>query len=314
MNTRTELAALLNLAEDTRPESRRALAHALSNLGPERGLRVGITGAPGSGKSSLLSSLDAEIRRLGKTLAVIAVDPTSQVSGGSLLGDRARMYRHGTTNPDEAAAFIRSLATDGRLGGLSRSVFAALRILNAHFDLCFVETTGVGQNETEVSRVVDLTVLVIQPASGDTLQFIKSGIMEVPDVIVVNKADLGSIAQRAMADLTLALEAQGTAADHPTRLMTSTVTSQGIEELAKIIIARTATPPSESQRAAQAIQWVCSEFTAEHGGHGVRIMGGKDALREHIALALERTCPLDVMVELSQIFCKRMAREFTPDP
>ena len=148
---------------------------------------VGITGPPGVGKSSLLSRLVARWRGAGRSVAVLAVDPTSRRSGGALLGDRARIE----VDPADRGVFIRSTAAGDRLGGLAPATRAAASALAAAFDVVVIETVGVGQSETEVADVADTVAVVVQPGSGDVLQFLKSGIMEVPDVLVVTKSDLG---------------------------------------------------------------------------------------------------------------------------
>ena len=166
-----------------------------------RGVALGVTGPPGVGKSSLVSVLVAGLRARGETAAVIAVDPSSRRSGGALLGDRARIE----TDPDDAGVFIRSMAARRRLGGLSDLAFPAVVLLRACFDWVLVETVGVGQSETEVADCADLVVLCVQPGSGDGLQFMKAGVMETPDVVLVTKGDLGAPARRAVADVRGAL-------------------------------------------------------------------------------------------------------------
>src|SRR5207245_634238 len=157
------------------------------------------------GKSSLLSRLVAAWRGRGRSVAVLAVDPSSRRSGGSLLGDRARIER----DPSDHCVFIRSTAAGDRLGGLAPATRAAATALACAFDVVVIETVGVGQSETEVADVADAVVVIIQPGSGDVLQFLKAGIMEVPDVLVVTKADLGRVAARALADLKAALRSLG---------------------------------------------------------------------------------------------------------
>ncbi len=158
---------------------------------------VGITGTPGSGKSTLVDRLVETYRARGKRVGVIAVDPTSPLSGGALLGDRIRMQRHFLDD----GVFIRSLATRGHLGGLSRSAADVIRVLDAAgFDLVLVETVGVGQDELEVARLADTTIVVLAPGLGDDVQASKAGILEVADVFAVNKADKNG-ADAVVADL-----------------------------------------------------------------------------------------------------------------
>ncbi len=151
---------------------------------------IGITGSPGAGKSSLVNRLITKIRSTGKTVAVIAVDPTSPFSGGALLGDRVRMHEHYT----DEGVFIRSMATRGSLGGLARATKDVMRACAAFgFDVVVVETVGVGQSELDIMKVVDTTAVVLTPNSGDVLQIFKAGIMEIADLFVLNKADLQGV-------------------------------------------------------------------------------------------------------------------------
>ncbi|MFL5905044.1 MAG: hypothetical protein ACJ76Q_14730, partial [Solirubrobacteraceae bacterium] len=185
--------AVLNLVENRAPAGREEVATLLHEVSPAvlgdeaPGHVIGLTGPPGVGKSSLLGELVAAWRRSGRTVAVLAVDPTSRRSGGALLGDRARI----PSDPGDRGVFIRSTAAGERLGGLAPATRAAAQALAAAFDLVVIETVGVGQSETEVADVADTVAVVVQPGSGDVLQFLKAGIMEIPDLLVVTKADLG---------------------------------------------------------------------------------------------------------------------------
>jgi GTPase len=181
MTTR-ELARLATQAENSAPEALEYLASA-----PEgQGLIVGVTGPPGAGKSSLVDALTAEIRRRGKTVAIIAVDPSSRVSGGAILGDRVRMQRHHA----DSGVFIRSMATRGATGGLARASAMLSRLFrSAGFDFVIIETVGVGQDEVDVAALADVTVVVLVPGMGDNIQALKAGVMEIADVFVINKAD-----------------------------------------------------------------------------------------------------------------------------
>ncbi len=156
------------------------------------GLIVGITGPPGAGKSSLVDALTTEMRRRGKTVAIIAVDPSSRVSGGAILGDRVRMQRHHA----DPGVFIRSMATRGATGGLARTSAALSRMFrSAGFDFVLIETVGVGQDEIDVAALADVTVVVLVPGMGDDIQAIKAGLMEIADVFVINKADRPGVEQ-----------------------------------------------------------------------------------------------------------------------
>ena len=180
--TPRELARLATQVENGAPETFEYLATA-----PEgNGLIVGVTGPPGAGKSSLVDALTAEMRRRGKTVAIIAVDPSSRISGGAILGDRVRMQRHHA----DPGVFIRSMATRGATGGLARTSAALSRLFrSAGFDFVIIETVGVGQDEVDVAALADVTVVVLVPGMGDEVQTIKAGIMEIADVFVINKSD-----------------------------------------------------------------------------------------------------------------------------
>src|SRR5215207_1153164 len=203
--------AVLNLVENKAPAAQAAIAQLLAAVAPGAlggeapGHIVGVTGPPGAGKSTLLSQLVAGWRARGPSVAVLAVDPSSKRSGGALLGDRARIEY----DPGDRAIFIRSMAAGDRLGGLAPATRAAAHALAAAFDVVVIETVGVGQSETEVAEVADTVAVVVQPGSGDVLQFLKSGIMEIPDVLVVTKADLGQVALRARRDLHAAMRSLG---------------------------------------------------------------------------------------------------------
>ena len=203
--------AVLNLVENRTAAAQEQTAVLLGAISPTAlgeeapAHIVGVTGPPGVGKSSLLSRLVAQWRARERSVAVLAVDPTSRRSGGSLLGDRARI----DFDPADKQVFIRSTAAGDRLGGLAPATRAAAAALAAAFDVVVIETVGVGQSETEIADVADTVAVVVQPGSGDVLQFLKAGIMEVPDVLVVTKADLGRIAMRALADLRSALRSLG---------------------------------------------------------------------------------------------------------
>ena len=162
---------------------------------------VGVTGPPGVGKSSLCAALVAAWRQAGHTVGVIAVDPSSKASGGALLGDRVRIVHEAA----DEGSFVRSMAARDRLGGLADQTHAAMVVMRALFDRVLIETVGVGQSETDVAGVADTVLFCVQPGSGDSLQFMKAGIVEIPHLIAVTKADLGPAAERARADVAGAL-------------------------------------------------------------------------------------------------------------
>ncbi len=290
------VAAALNLIEDRRAQSRSEIEALLTALGKERapsfGHRIGLTGPPGVGKSTLTAALAREYRARGLHVGVLAVDPSSLRSGGALLGDRARM----SFDPEDDGLFVRSLATAGDTGGLAYAANAGVEVLATAYDRVLVETTGVGQTETDVEHVVDTVCLVIQPGSGDVLQFIKAGIMEIPDVIVVNKGDHGKLAQRAAADLRGALDRLRNAglgdAGHGTPLpvlVTSARDLVGIDALVDIFEAQRARV-SEAEllerRHCGRVAWAVALFARRYGEHGLNTMGGRVALLDEVDRAL----------------------------
>ena len=212
-------------------DGERAGIEALKVLYPKSGRAhiVGVTGPPGAGKSTLVDALIAEHRVRGRRVAVVAVDPSSPFSGGAILGDRVRMQRH-ATDPD---VFIRSMATRGQLGGLSRTTFEAVAVLDAMgYDVVMVETVGVGQDELEVVDLAHTTLVVNVPGLGDDIQAIKAGILEVGDVFVLNKADRPGADDTEKALLTmLHLRSVVEGAWVPPLLKTVALREEGIGEL-----------------------------------------------------------------------------------
>jgi LAO/AO transport system kinase len=272
----TAAPAALNLIEsralDAREQAEALLAEVSPGaLGHEPPAHIiGVTGPPGVGKSSLLSRLVAQWRGRGRSVAVLAVDPSSRRSGGSLLGDRARIE----ADPRDRQVFIRSTAAGDRLGGLAPATRTAAQALAAAFDVVVIETVGVGQSETEVADAADTVAVVVQPASGDVLQFLKAGIMEVPDVLVLTKADLGVTARRAMADLQAALLALG-ARDTALCSVSSVPPPAGIPELVDALDAHRAGLDLPARRLQTRRRHALDEFVAEHGERGLRALGGR---------------------------------------
>ena len=196
-------AALATLERDPDNAATQALLDAAWRQ--PRAQVVGITGPPGVGKSSLCAALVVAWRADGKSVGVIAIDPSSKTSGGALLGDRVRIVHDSTNVGGDDRVFVRSMAARDRLGGLAGETVAAMVLMRALFDRVLIETVGVGQSETDVAGAADTVVFCVQPGSGDSLQFMKAGIVEIPHLIVVTKADLGGAAERARADVAGAL-------------------------------------------------------------------------------------------------------------
>jgi GTPase len=296
----TAAPAVLNLVESRAAAPREQTNALLAALSPHalggaeaQAQIVGVTGPPGVGKSSLLSRLLAEWRARDRSVAVLAVDPTSRRSGGALLGDRARI----DVDPTDKRVFIRSTAAGDRLGGLAPATRAAASALAAAFDVVVIETVGVGQSETEVADVADTVAVVVQPGSGDVLQFLKAGIMEVPDVLVVTKADLGRIATRALSDLRAALRALG-ARDTQVLAVSALAPATGIDELVDAIDAHHAGLDLPARRLGGRRAHALADFVAEHGERGLRALGGRRAAQK---LLDELDPGLDVPALLQQL-------------
>jgi LAO/AO transport system kinase len=284
--------AALNLLESTTAADREAAAALLREISPAAlgheapGHVIGITGPPGAGKSTLLSALLKAWRERGQTVAMLAVDPSSRRSGGSLLGDRARVE----FDPADRDVFIRSTSAGERLGGLAWATRAAAHALAAAFDVIVVETVGVGQAETEIADVADTVAVVVQPGSGDTLQFLKSGIMEIPDVLVVTKSDLGQVAMRTRRDLSAALRSLGSR-DTEVVAVSSVSPPQGIEQLLGALEGHRARVDLTERRLRARRLGALADFEHEHGERGLRALGGRRAAER----LLDRQAPdLDI--------------------
>ncbi len=278
--------AALNVIEDRSESGRRQTAALLEEVSPAAlggeatAHLVGVTGPPGAGKSSLLSALIGEWRGKGRSVAVLAVDPSSKRSGGSLLGDRARIEH----DPRDRAVLIRSTAAGGRLGGLAVPTREAAAALAPAFDVVVIETVGVGQSETDVEEVCDTVAVVVQPASGDTLQFLKAGIMEVPDVLVVTKSDLGEVAERARRDLTMALASLGSRGV-PVIATSAAPPPRNIDELAAAIDAHREALDLPAARTRARRLSALAELVADHGESALRELGGRRAAERLLASA-----------------------------
>ncbi len=212
-----------------------------------RAYLIGVTGAPGAGKSTLVDRMTAGLRKPGTTIGIVAVDPTSPFSGGAILGDRVRMQAHA----QDAGVFIRSMATRGHLGGLARATGEAALVLDASGkDIVIIETVGVGQDEVDIVRTADVSIVVIVPGTGDEVQALKAGIMEIADIFVVNKADRdGADRTAASIEAMLALETWAPGAWRPPILRTVATTGKGVPELlAAIERFRTHTAETQGSR------------------------------------------------------------------
>jgi LAO/AO transport system kinase len=235
---------------------------------------VGVTGPPGVGKSSLCAALVAAWRKAGKTVGVIAVDPSSKSSGGALLGDRVRIVHDST----DEGSFVRSMAARDRLGGLADQTLAAMVVMRALFDRVLIETVGVGQSETDVAGVADTVVFCVQPGSGDSLQFMKAGIVEIPHLIVVTKADLGAAAERARADVAGALSLATAGDEWPVKaLAVSSRSGVGMNDLTTALEAHRTHLTVDNRLAVarhrQSEGWVVESLRERFGREGIARLG-----------------------------------------
>lgn len=276
--------------DDLKRGSKRTLAQALADieaypsdptvaalldeaLAEPNGFCLGMTGPPGVGKSTLIDALIRSFRGHERSVGVIAVDPSSRISGGALLGDRTRL----STDPDDQGVFVRSMAARDRFGGVAEITFPSMILMRAIYDLVIIETVGVGQSETNVAEIADLTAFCAQPGSGDTLQYMKAGVMEVPDLVIVTKADLGKIARRTVSDLKSALSLTATG-DTPKKIVScSTLSGEGIEDLANWIINHAAQfqPLSAERRLQQANRWADLNILSRFGSEGLNLVHGQ---------------------------------------
>jgi LAO/AO transport system kinase len=239
---------------------------------------IGLTGPPGVGKSTLAGALIRCYRAAGSRIAVIAVDPSSRRSGGALLGDRTRLQH----DPEDPGVFVRSMAARDRLGGLAELSIAAMVLLRALYDVVILETVGVGQSETDVADSADTVVFCVQPGSGDSLQFMKAGIVEIPHLVAVTKADMGAAAKRARADVEGAL-GLAEAGDWPVEVLSlAALRGEGVEPLIAALDRRWAWLADagrlQRQRQAQARQWVVEAIRQRYGREGL-MRAGEIALR-----------------------------------
>jgi LAO/AO transport system kinase len=226
---RRAVAKVLSLVEQGGPAAHEAVALLHARTG--NAWTVGMTGAPGAGKSTLTDKLIGCMREAGHDVGVLAVDPTSPFSGGAILGDRVRMQEHST----DPGVFIRSMATRGHLGGLALATPQAIRVLDATGkEWIVVETVGVGQVEVEIAGQADTAVVVVNPGWGDAVQAAKAGLMEIADIFVVNKADRSGAAET-VRDLEGMLDLAGTLAWRPPVVCTTATTGDGISELWEVI-------------------------------------------------------------------------------
>jgi LAO/AO transport system kinase len=279
------IARAISLVEDEHPDSAALIRAIFRNTG--RAYIVGVTGPPGAGKSTLVDRMAAAMRASGRTLGIIAVDPTSPFSGGAVLGDRVRMQAHA----GDDGVFVRSMATRGHLGGLSRAAGDAALVLDAAGrDVVFIETVGVGQDEVEIIRTADVSIVVLVPGAGDDVQTLKAGIMEIADIFVVNKADREGAEQLASAvEATLSLKTYAEGEWRPRICSTIAASGTGVQEVVDAVWAFKAhgEPALASRRRARSEyrlrELVCHRFM-EHLERHVVSPGEIQALVDRIAV------------------------------
>ena len=273
------IAEVLACVEDTRPamlDRQRRLIGRLERETPGSHTVVGLTGPPGVGKSSLAAAMIHCWLRQDSGVGMVAVDPSSRRSGGALLGDRARLR----FDPDDRV-FVRSMAARDQLGGLAPAARAAVVVLRAAFSWTLVETVGVGQSEIDIETLADSVVLVLQPGSGDTLQFMKAGILEIPDALVVHKWDLGAVAVRTRADLESILgRGSPTSGKWTPRILgASALAEEGIDELLATLNDHRAHLDDSGElierRRKARTAWALELFVRRYGTRGLDRLGGR---------------------------------------
>lgn len=261
---------------------------------------AGITGTPGAGKSTLIGAIGNRLMAMDPDvrMAVLAVDPSSHVSGGSLLGDRTRVR----FPVNEERLFFRSQASGGELGGMSASTFQVARLLHYLFDLVLIETVGIGQNEIEIQKLADRVYLVLQPFAGDQVQFLKAGIMEIPQVFILNKSDEKDAARRSLHALKTSLEFARPGESDIQIIQTSAVTGQGVDDVcADLLRFRASVQDAESPLRAKEEKYFARWVEDEFGRYGLRFLdasggaqaflspsGGFDLAQESFSKAVTR--------------------------
>lgn len=300
---KSAIAGALNLLENRKPDASvlaAKLIEALTRIARPRRHVIGITGPPGAGKSTLIARLIREYRSAGHGVGALAVDPSSRRSGGALLGDRARIAH----DPGDAGIFIRSMAAGRHLGGLAWRTRHCLTLLEAAYDRILLETTGVGQSETEIEQVADSVVYVVQPGSGDSLQFMKAGIMEIPHILVVNKADLKNPALKAFHELQGVAGLSGPREDGwaPALILVSALEGWGQDRLVSALEAHyrfLSAGDLEKRRRGHRIQWTYLLFLERFGSHGAERLGGEERIFERLE-GLDVINPFRALDELAQ--------------
>jgi len=255
------IARAISLIEDESPDAARLVGQIYPKSG--RAYLVGVTGPPGAGKSTLVDRLTAELRKAGRLVGVLCVDPTSPYTGGAILGDRVRMQAHA----EDDGVFIRSMATRGHLGGLARTTADAATVLDAAgYEVILIETVGVGQDEVDIVRTADISIVTLVPGTGDEVQALKAGIMEIADIFVINKADReGADRMAASVETMLSLEQKPEGEWRPPVMRTVATTGAGVPELVAAVESfRARSDKTQGLRRRARAEWGLRELLGRH--------------------------------------------------